>query len=166
MCQVSPPPPPGNIVALMEPLEETIRQVRTDHPGRPVVVVGLSLGVKVAIAATARIPVDILVCIGLHIQGKSSLLEAGVSPRDLVALRIPTLFAVGQRSRACPVSLMEEVRHKMLAKNKLVCFTRGHPTKHIPVPHQPLSHFCCIMTQPMIELQPCSPEFFLAPAYS
>lgn len=139
VCQISPPPAPGNIVSLVQMLEKRLRQLKTEHKERPLVVVGLSLGVKVAMAATARVAADLLVCIGLHIQGKSSLLEAGVSPRELVQLKIPTLFAVGQRSRACPVSLMEEVRFSETRRpTSLLAWRLQHCSYALLVP------LCCV----------------------
>jgi hypothetical protein len=77
--------------------------------------------------------VEALVCLSLQMQGPNTAAATAVDSRDLLQLRPPTLFAIGSQSRHCPVSLMEQVRLQMMARNKLVIVRDADETLRIPL---------------------------------
>jgi predicted esterase len=86
-----------------------VQEAKQKWPRRPIVLIGFSVGAKVAITVSFNVPVDCLICLGPQMQGMAGNLADAVDTRDLIQLKPPTLFAIGSQSRLCPVALMEQV---------------------------------------------------------
>lgn len=131
----SPPPllPLSDTATLAWNLRKKVQEVKSKFPGRPIVIIGMSVGAKVAIMLSFREDVDCLICIGLQMKGLGGYEHDTVDARHLFLLRPPTLFAIGSQSRLCPVSIMEQVRLKMQARNKLVIVRDADEALRIPL---------------------------------
>eukprot|EP00039_Didymoeca_costata_P010581 m.142724 g.142724 ORF g.142724 m.142724 type:complete len:620 (-) comp14886_c0_seq2:129-1988(-) len=128
-----------DIHTLASNLLKKVQEVKQKWPTRPIVIIGLSVGAKVAIMVSFKakeknnLKIDCLICLGLQLQGMAGNTADAVDTRDLFQLRSPTLFAIGSQSRLCPVPLMEQVRLKMLARNKLVIVRDADEALRIPL---------------------------------
>lgn len=110
-----------------------VREVRVKYPGQPVVLVGMSVGAKVAITVSFKERVDCLICLGLQLQGVAGNTADAVDMRDLLQLKPPTLFAIGSQSWLSPVPKMEQIRLQMIARNKLVIVREADENLRIPL---------------------------------
>lgn len=121
------------IPTLARNLLRKVRDTKQKYPHRPLVLLGMSVGAKVAIMVSFKERVNCLVCLGLQLQGIAGNDAVAVDTRDLFQLRPPTIFAIGSQSRLCPVSLMEQVRLQMIARNKLVIIRDADENLRIPL---------------------------------
>ena len=83
--------------------------------GERVVLVGKSMGSRMACHLALEEPVDALVCLGYPLVGQSG----GVRDEVLVKLRTPVLFVQGTRDKLCPLEHLATVRERMSAPNAL-----------------------------------------------
>lgn len=97
------------------------------------VLVGMSVGAKVAITVSFKERVDCLICLGLQLQGIAGNTADAVDMRDLLQLKPPTLFAIGSQSWLSPVPKMEQIRLQMIARNKLVIVREADENLRIPL---------------------------------
>lgn len=86
-----------------------VQETKQKWPRRPIILIGFSVGAKVAVMVSFEVAIDCLICLGPQMQGMAGNLADAVDTRDLIKLKPPTLFAIGSQSRLCPVALMEQV---------------------------------------------------------
>eukprot|EP00035_Acanthoeca_spectabilis_P026158 m.461519 g.461519 ORF g.461519 m.461519 type:complete len:503 (-) comp22334_c0_seq1:72-1580(-) len=122
-----------DIQVMAKTLFRKVREVRVKYPGQPVVLVGMSVGAKVAITVSFKERVDCLICLGLQLQGVAGNTADAVDMRDLLQLKPPTLFAIGSQSWLSPVPKMEQIRLQMIARNKLVIVREADENLRIPL---------------------------------
>eukprot|EP00051_Salpingoeca_urceolata_P020796 m.317140 g.317140 ORF g.317140 m.317140 type:complete len:588 (-) comp19684_c1_seq8:140-1903(-) len=122
----------GNIGSLSKALVKRIREIKQRHGKRPVVLVTASMGAKVALMGSQQEPVDTIICLGLQLQGRHANPVFSLSSKELLAVRVPTLFAIGSNARLCPVQAMETTRAQMLTRTKTVVVRDGDDALCIP----------------------------------
>lgn len=96
---------------------EALARARAADPGRPVVLIGKSMGGRIGCHVAHEEPdVGALVCLGYPLRP-----VGGGPPRDavLLALRTPVLFVQGTRDRLCPLDELARVRARMAAPSAL-----------------------------------------------
>mmetsp|Transcript_34559 Transcript_34559/g.104217 ORF Transcript_34559/g.104217 Transcript_34559/m.104217 type:complete len:551 (+) Transcript_34559:26-1678(+) len=122
-----------DVHTMAKTLFRKVREVRVKYPSRPVVLVGMSVGSKVAITVSFKERVDCLICLGLQLQGITGNTADAVDMRDLLQLKPPTLFAIGSQSWLSPVAKMEQIRLQMIPRNKLVIVCEADENLRIPL---------------------------------
>lgn len=108
--------PDAHRVLLARHLEQ-LASAQAQHPNRPVVLAGRSMGGRIGCHASLVASVHALVCFGYP------LLAAGNPDRRrdavLRELHTPILFVQGTRDRLCPLDALEDVRAVMTTRHAL-----------------------------------------------
>lgn len=121
---------PDRQPALVAAHQEALAAAVREHPGRPVVLAGKSMGsrmgchlaVDLAAAPVAGLPrIEGLVCFGYPLRGINGALRDAV----LRALSTPVLFLQGSRDELCPLPELEGVRAEMQAPSQLFVVEGG-----------------------------------------
>src|SRR5208337_970090 len=86
------------------------------HDG-PIVLVGKSMGGRVACHVALVEPVEAVICLGYPLCGPGN--PSNLRDEVLVSLKTPILFAQGTKDRLCPLDLLERVRRRMSVPNGL-----------------------------------------------
>ena len=108
---------PDRQPALIEAHLQELRAARQRRPaGRPLVLIGKSMGSRIGCHAALEEPVDRLVCLGYPLQSGST---GAMRDQVLVDLRTPILFVQGTRDPLCNLDRLAEVRRRMTAPNAL-----------------------------------------------
>ncbi len=90
---------------------------RAERLGKPVVLIGKSMGGRLGCHLALEHQVAALVCLGYPLisPGKS----AAVRDQVLIDTRTPILFVQGTRDKLCPLDQLEEVRARMSCDHRL-----------------------------------------------
>ncbi|RZF42534.1 hypothetical protein LSTR_LSTR004453 [Laodelphax striatellus] len=95
-----------------------ISELRSDYPGRPIILVGLSCGAAVACQVALVETVTAVVCFSFSLH---TVDEKRGQPDDAILdLQCPVLFVMGQNASLSSVEGMEELREQMSAENGLI----------------------------------------------
>ncbi|XP_022194146.1 KAT8 regulatory NSL complex subunit 3 isoform X2 [Nilaparvata lugens] len=95
-----------------------ISELRSDYPGRPIILVGLSCGAAVACQVALVETVTAVVCFSFSLH---TVDEKRGQPDDAILdLQCPVLFVMGQNASLSSVEGMEELREQMRAENGLI----------------------------------------------
>lgn len=104
-----------------DPLPQLIaahRQALIDaQPGRPVVLIGKSMGGRIGCHVALEEKVEAVVCLGYPLCGGGD--PSKLRDKVLRALTTPILFVQGTRDALCPLDLLERVRTEMTAPSFL-----------------------------------------------
>jgi predicted alpha/beta-hydrolase family hydrolase len=98
-----------------------LEAARAQHPDRPVVLAGKSLGSRMSCHLSLEEPVAAVVCFGYPLIGRSGARRDEV----LRAMTTPTLFVQGTRDPLCPLADLAEVRAAMKAPTVLYVVETG-----------------------------------------
>lgn len=109
---------PPKAEKLVNPHLEEIKRAQSTYPGRPLVLVGKSMGSRVScmVAAVTELKVSAIVCLGYPLKGTNG----AIRDETLLGLGVPVMFVQGSKDPLCPLNKLEEVRKKM------TCFTALH----------------------------------------
>ncbi|XP_069702733.1 KAT8 regulatory NSL complex subunit 3 isoform X2 [Periplaneta americana] len=95
-----------------------IGELRTDFPGRPIILIGWNTGAAIACQVALLEQATAVVCLGfpmMTVEGKRG------EPNDtLLDLHCPVLFVIGQNSAAARQEDVEDVRERMRVETGLV----------------------------------------------
>ena len=96
----------------------------------PVILIGKSMGSRIACHVALEEKIDALVCLGYPLCGSGDRARL----RDVVlrALKTPILFVQGTRDPLCPLDLFEKVRKQMKAPNVLHVVKNGNHSLLLP----------------------------------
>lgn len=103
---------------LIQATRTKIQDVRSDCPGRPIILVGFNTGAALACQIAPMEHVNAVVCIGFPfatVEGKRG------TPDDmLMDIRCPVMFIIGQNATLVRPDDLEDLREKMLVETSLV----------------------------------------------
>lgn len=107
---------PDRLGVLIAAHRAALESARTIHRG-PIVLIGKSMGSRVGCHVALEEKVHAIVCLGypLCAMGDPTKLRDEV----LIKLKTPILFVQGTRDSLCPLDLLEPVRKRMKAVNRL-----------------------------------------------
>ncbi|EFN82752.1 Uncharacterized protein KIAA1310 [Harpegnathos saltator] len=103
---------------LVQATRAKIQDVRSDYPGRPIILVGFNTGSALACQVAQMEHVTAVICIGFPfatVEGKR-----GTPDDTLMDIRCPVMFIIGQNATLATTDDLEEVREKMLVETSLV----------------------------------------------
>ncbi|KAG5316423.1 KANL3 protein, partial [Acromyrmex insinuator] len=103
---------------LVQATRAKIHDIRSDCPGRPIILVGFNAGAALACQVAQMEHITAVICIGFPfttVEGKRG------TPDDvLMDLRCPVMFIIGQNATLVRPDDLEELREKMLVETSLV----------------------------------------------
>lgn len=103
---------------LVQATRAKIQDVRSDCPGRPIILVGFNSGAALACQIAQMEHITAVICIGFPfttVEGKRG------TPDDvLMDIRCPVMFIIGQNATLVRPDDLEELREKMLVETSLV----------------------------------------------
>ncbi|XP_012522152.1 KAT8 regulatory NSL complex subunit 3 [Monomorium pharaonis] len=103
---------------LVQATRAKIQDVRSDCPGRPIILVGFNAGAALACQVAQMEHIIAVICIGFPfttVEGKRG------TPDDmLMDIRCPVMFIIGQNATLVRPDDLEELREKMLVETSLV----------------------------------------------
>ncbi|XP_015524390.1 KAT8 regulatory NSL complex subunit 3 isoform X1 [Neodiprion lecontei] len=110
------------MMACMEQLVQAtrtkIQDVRSDYPGRPIILVGFNTGAALACQVAQMEHVTAVICLGFPfttVEGKR-----GTPDDTLMDIRCPVMFVIGQNATLVRPDDLEDLREKMLVETSLV----------------------------------------------
>ncbi|XP_012268871.2 KAT8 regulatory NSL complex subunit 3 [Athalia rosae] len=110
------------MMACMEQLVQAtrtkIQDVRSDCPGRPIILVGFNTGAALACQIAQMEHVTAVICLGfpfITVEGKR-----GTPDDTLMDIRCPVMFVIGQNATLVRPDDLEDLREKMLVETSLV----------------------------------------------
>ncbi|XP_076241623.1 reduction in Cnn dots 1 [Calliopsis andreniformis] len=95
-----------------------IQDIRSDCPGRPIILVGFNTGAALACQVAQMEHVTAVICLGFPfstVEGKR-----GTPDDTLMDIRCPVMFVIGQNATLVRAEDLEELREKMLVETSLV----------------------------------------------
>jgi len=111
-------PLPMFVEAVITATVQRVQELKSNCPGRPIILAGLQQGALIAAQVAYMEPVTALLCLGFPlfcVDGKRG------EPDDFILdIRSPTLIAIGQSSSTCTIDGIEELRHRMKAESVLL----------------------------------------------
>ncbi|KAL6262880.1 hypothetical protein P5V15_005669 [Pogonomyrmex californicus] len=103
---------------LVQATRAKIQDVRSDCPGRPIILVGFNAGAALACQVAQMEHITAVICIGFPfttVEGKRG------TPDDmLMDVRCPVMFIIGQNATLVRPDDLEDLREKMLVETSLV----------------------------------------------
>ncbi|XP_011301541.1 KAT8 regulatory NSL complex subunit 3 [Fopius arisanus] len=103
---------------LVQATRAKIQEIRSDCPGRPLILVGFNAGAAFACQISMIEHVNATVCLGFPFstaEGKRS------TPDDiLMDVRCPVMFVIGEKAASVRADDIEEIRERMLVQTSLV----------------------------------------------
>ncbi|XP_014485013.1 PREDICTED: KAT8 regulatory NSL complex subunit 3 [Dinoponera quadriceps] len=103
---------------LVQATRTKIQDVRSDYPGKPIILVGFNTGSALACQVAQMEHVTAIICIGFPfatVEGKR-----GTPDDTLMDIRSPVMFVIGQNATLVTTDDLEELREKMLVETSLV----------------------------------------------
>jgi len=104
---------PDRLPKLILAHEAALAELREE--GRPVWLMGKSMGSRVGCHVATNAAVTGLVCFGYPLVGSKGAVRDAV----LLALSVPILFVQGSKDRLCPLDQLASVRARMTARSSL-----------------------------------------------
>ncbi|XP_020289791.1 KAT8 regulatory NSL complex subunit 3 isoform X3 [Pseudomyrmex gracilis] len=103
---------------LVQATRAKLQSIRSEYPGRPIVLVGFNTGAALACQIAQMEHVNAVICIGFPfttVEGKRG------TPDDmLMDLRCPVMFIIGQNATLVRPDDLEDLREKMMVETSLV----------------------------------------------
>ncbi|KAG7190135.1 hypothetical protein KM043_006267 [Ampulex compressa] len=103
---------------LVQATRTKIQDVRSDCPGRPIILVGFNTGAALACQVAQMEHVTAVICLGFPfstVEGKR-----GTPDDTLMDIRCPVMFVIGQNATLVRQDDLEDLREKMLVETSLV----------------------------------------------
>jgi len=113
---------PDPLPKLIAAHREALSAAREGHEAK-VVLIGKSMGGRVGCHVSLEEAVSGLVCLGYPLKAPGA--RAALRDEVLLALSTPILFVQGTRDPLCPLALLEGVRGRMTAENRLLVVEGG-----------------------------------------
>jgi len=111
-------PLPMFVEAIINATIQRVQEMKSNCPGRPIILAGLQQGALIAAQVAYMEPVSALLCLGFPlfcVDGKRG------EPDDFILdIRSPTMIAIGQSSSNSTIDGVEELRHRMKAETTLL----------------------------------------------
>jgi len=126
-------PRPFRMDRLVPHHSAALAAARVAHPSRPVVLAGKSMGSRVGCHLSLVERVDALVCFGYPLAGGGD--RRNLRDEVLLALGTQVLFVQGTRDRLAPLDLLEDVRTRMTAENRLHIVPAGDHSLQVTRAH-------------------------------
>src|SRR5947208_4200675 len=114
---------PDPLPKLIAAHREALSDARKRHPAESTILIGKSMGGRIGCHLSLEEKVTGLICLGYPLCGGGG--RANLRDQILQQLRTPLLFVQGTRDALCPLDLLEEVRNKMQAPNRLYVVEGG-----------------------------------------
>jgi len=115
----------SNKVTVMSSLEliisttrAKVAELKSENPGRPVVLVGLNTAAGVACQVALLEPVAAIICLGFPLNTVED--KRGQPDDSLLNLTVPLLFIVGQHAATSSIDDLEELRERLRVETGLV----------------------------------------------
>ncbi|XP_034950017.1 KAT8 regulatory NSL complex subunit 3 [Chelonus insularis] len=110
------------MMACMEQLVQAtrakIQDVRSDFPGRPIILIGFNTGAALTCQVAQMEHVTAVVCLGFPFTTAEG--NRGTPDDTLLDIRCPILFVVGQNAKLTRTDDIEDIREKLLVESSLV----------------------------------------------
>ncbi|XP_054001417.1 KAT8 regulatory NSL complex subunit 3 [Hylaeus anthracinus] len=103
---------------LVQATRTKIQDIRSDCPGRPIILVGFNTGAALACQVAQMEHVTAVICLGFPfstVEGKR-----GTPDDTLMDIRCPVMFIIGQNATLVRPDDLEDLREKMLVETGLV----------------------------------------------
>ncbi|XP_076229096.1 reduction in Cnn dots 1 isoform X2 [Nomia melanderi] len=103
---------------LVQATRTKIQDIRSDCPGRPIILVGFNAGAALACQVAQMEHVTAVICLGFPfstVEGKR-----GTPDDALMDIRCPVMFIIGQNATLVRPDDLEDLREKMLVETSLV----------------------------------------------
>ncbi|XP_078053206.1 reduction in Cnn dots 1 [Augochlora pura] len=103
---------------LVQATRTKIQDIRSDCPGRPIILVGFNAGAALACQVAQMEHVTAVICLGFPfstVEGKR-----GTPDDTLMDIRCPVMFIIGQNATLAKADDLEDLREKMLVETSLV----------------------------------------------
>jgi predicted alpha/beta-hydrolase family hydrolase len=107
--------PPDRQPVLLEAHRQACEQARQDHPGRPLVLAGKSMGSRISCHLAPEVSADAVVCFGYPLRSPSGALRDAV----LRELSSPLLLIQGTRDKLCPLETLQPLQAELRAPTAL-----------------------------------------------
>lgn len=107
--------PPDRQPVLLEAHRQACARARQDHPGRPLVLAGKSMGSRISCHLAPEVDAAAVVCFGYPLRSPSGVLRDAV----LRELSAPLLLIQGTRDKLCPLETLEPLRAELSAPSTL-----------------------------------------------
>jgi len=107
--------PPDRLPVLLQAHREACDQARLEHPGRPLVLAGKSMGSRISCHLAPEVDAAAVICFGYPLRSPSGVLRDAV----LRELRSPLLLIQGTRDKLCPLETLEPLRAELRAPSTL-----------------------------------------------
>ncbi|XP_061941748.1 KAT8 regulatory NSL complex subunit 3 isoform X2 [Apis cerana] len=103
---------------LVQATRTKIQDIRSDFPGRPIILVGFNTGAALACQVAQMEHVTAVICLGFPfftVEGKR-----GTSDDTLMDIRCPIMFVIGQNATLVRSDDLEDLREKMMVETSLI----------------------------------------------
>ncbi|XP_043601170.1 KAT8 regulatory NSL complex subunit 3 [Bombus pyrosoma] len=103
---------------LLQATRTKIQDIRSDCPGRPIILVGFNTGAALACQVAQMEHVTAVICLGfsfLTVEGKR-----GTPDDTLMDIRCPVMFVIGQNATLVRPDDIEDLRERMMVETSLV----------------------------------------------
>ncbi|CAL7938463.1 unnamed protein product [Xylocopa violacea] len=103
---------------LVQATRTKIQDMRSDYPGRPIVLVGFNTGAALACQVAQMEHITAVICLGypfFTVEGKRGTLDD-----TLMDIRCPVMFVIGQNATLVRPDDLEDLREKMMVETSLV----------------------------------------------
>ncbi|XP_012153364.1 reduction in Cnn dots 1 isoform X2 [Megachile rotundata] len=103
---------------LVQATRTKIQDIRSDCPGRPIILIGFNTGAALACQVAQMEHVTAVICLGFPfttVEGKR-----GTPDDTLMDIRCPVMFVIGQNATLVKPDEVEDLREKMLVETSLV----------------------------------------------
>ncbi|KAK1125190.1 hypothetical protein K0M31_006530 [Melipona bicolor] len=103
---------------LVQATRTKIQDIRSDCPGRPIILVGFNTGAALACQVAQMEHITAVICLGFPfstVEGKR-----GTPDDTLMDIRCPVMFVIGQNATLVRPDELEDAREKMMVETSLV----------------------------------------------
>ncbi|KZC05900.1 KAT8 regulatory NSL complex subunit 3, partial [Dufourea novaeangliae] len=103
---------------LVQATRTKIQDIRSDCPGRPIILVGFNTGAAISCQVAQMEHITAVICLGFPfctVEGKR-----GTPDDTLMDVRCPVMFVIGQNATLVRIDDLEDLREKMLVETSVV----------------------------------------------
>ncbi|KAF3424383.1 hypothetical protein E2986_02217 [Frieseomelitta varia] len=103
---------------LVQATRTKIQDIRSDCPGRPIILVGFNTGAALACQVAQMEHVTAVICLGFPVSTVEG--KRGTPDDTLMDIRCPVMFVIGQNATLVRPDELEDAREKMMVETSLV----------------------------------------------